>query len=39
MISFGITVFPAPGIKTDGQFLAHDDKALYMAKNNGRNRV
>jgi two-component system, cell cycle response regulator len=38
-ISFGVAVFPAFGIETADHLVAYADKALYKAKNNGRNRV
>jgi two-component system, cell cycle response regulator len=38
-ISFGVAVFPAIGIETADHLVAYADKALYKAKNNGRNRV
>ncbi|KAF0158591.1 MAG: response regulator receiver [Syntrophaceae bacterium] len=38
-LSFGVALFPAPEIKTADQLVECADKALYQAKNNGRNRV
>jgi diguanylate cyclase (GGDEF)-like protein len=38
-VSFGVSVFPAAGIEADNNLIACSDKALYKAKNNGRNRV
>ena len=38
-VSFGVATFPASDIETSDQLIAAADKALYGAKNNGRNRV
>jgi len=38
-VSFGVSVFPSPEVKTADQLVECADKALYKAKNNGRNRV
>ena len=38
-ISFGVALLPAPEIKSCDQLVECADKALYQAKNNGRNRV
>ncbi len=38
-VSFGVAVLPAPGMETANDLVACSDKALYQAKNNGRNRV
>jgi two-component system cell cycle response regulator len=38
-ISFGVALFPAPYINAADQLVECADKALYEAKNNGRNRV
>jgi len=38
-ISLGVSLFPSPEIKTADQLVECADKALYQAKNSGRNRV
>lgn len=38
-VSFGVAVMPHPDIQTAEDLVACSDKALYKAKNNGRNRV
>lgn len=38
-ISVGITSFPHPEINTYEQFISFADKAMYIAKDSGRNRV
>ena len=37
--TFGVAIFPSPGIGKPEHLLAYVDKALYKAKGNGRNRV
>jgi two-component system cell cycle response regulator len=38
-LSIGVAALPMPGIESAQELLASADKALYRAKNNGRNRV
>lgn len=38
-ISLGVAVFPSRDIKTKDQLLKAADKALYQAKNDGRDRI
>ena len=38
-VSIGVAAVPAPGIETSAHFIEAADKALYLAKERGRNRV
>jgi len=37
-VSIGVAIYP-DGVISPGQLLEKVDEAMYMAKNNGRNRV
>jgi two-component system, cell cycle response regulator len=38
-VSIGVAAVPAPGLDTAGHFVEAADRALYLAKERGRNRV
>lgn len=38
-VSIGVSTYPDAGVRTPAEFLATADRALYLAKETGRNRV